>query len=176
MRHGARESLRYVINPGAGARQTEKEAYRHNMCQGKKTLRIKYHADIPRLEKIVIGDWIDLRSAVDVRMHQGDIAYIDLGISVELPVGYEAHIAPRSSTIRNYGIICGNSFGIIDNSFRGNNDIWKFCAYAIRDTEICKGDRICQFRIVRNQEAIEFVEVEHLDGPDRGGYGSTGKR
>ena len=62
----------------------------------------------------------------------------------------------------------------MDNSFCGDNDIWKFAALAIRDTTIHKNDRICQFRIVKNQPEVEFVEVETLGNQDRGGYGSTG--
>ena len=139
-------------------------------------IRIKYHTDIEKIEKIAIGDWIDLRAVEDASLKKGDLKYISLGVSMELPAGYEAHVAPRSSTPKNFGIICANSFGIIDNSFCGDNDIWEFPAYAIRDTEIKKGDRICQFRLVKNQEQIEFEEVEELGNSDRGGWGSTGKR
>ncbi len=139
-------------------------------------IKIKYHTDIERIKKIEVGDWIDLRAAEDVILRKGDLKYISLGVSMELPTGYEAHVAPRSSTPKNFGIICANSFGIIDNSFCGDNDIWAFPAYAIRDTEIKKGDRICQFRLVKNQEQIEFEEVEELGNSDRGGWGSTGRR
>ena len=137
-------------------------------------IKVKYHADIERIKKIAIGDWIDLRAAEDVKLAKGDMVYISLGISVQLPPGYEAYIAPRSSTLEKFCVLCGNSFGIIDNSFCGDNDVWKFCAYAVRDTEIHKGDRICQFRIVKNQEPLEFIEVQEMGNPDRGGYGSTG--
>lgn len=138
-------------------------------------IRIKYHTDdIEKIKKINIGDWIDLRSAEDVTIKKGDIYYINLGVSIELPKGYEAHMVCRSSTPKNFGIICANSIGIMDNSFCGDNDIWKFAALAIRDTTIHKNDRICQFRIVKNQPEVEFVEVETLGNQDRGGYGSTG--
>lgn len=138
-------------------------------------VRIKYHADIPRIKKIAIGDWVDLRAAEDVKLKQGDMSYISLGISVQLPKGYEAYIAPRSSTLKQFGILCGNSIGIIDNSYCGENDIWHFCAYAIRDTEIHKGDRICQFRVMRNQEPLFLYEVTEMKNEDRGGIGSTGR-
>jgi len=140
------------------------------------TIKIKYHTDIPKIEKISIGDWIDLRAAETVELTKGDLKYISLGVSVELPDRYEAYIAPRSSLPKAFGVICANSFGIIDNAFRGDNDVWKFCVYAIHDTIIFKGDRICQFRIVKNQEELEIVEVEELGNVDRGGYGSTGVR
>lgn len=139
-------------------------------------IRIKYHTDVEPVHKIKIGDWIDLRAAETVPMQKGDLRYIDLGVSMDLPKGYEAYIAPRSSTAKKFGILCANSFGIIDNSFCGDNDVWKFCALAIRDTIIYKGDRICQFRIQKNQEPIEFIECEWLGNDDRGGYGSTGER
>ena len=46
----------------------------------------------------------------------------------------------------------------------------------MRDTVVHKNDRICQFRIMRNQPEIIFKEVEHLEGVDRGGFGSTGEK
>ena len=139
-------------------------------------IRIRYHADIERIKKISIGDWIDLRAAEDIALKQWSIAYISLGVSMELPKGYEAIIAPRSSTPGEFGIICVNSIGIIDNSYCGDNDIWKFPALAIRDTRIKKGDRICQFRILNNQPEIEIVEVRKLGHKSRGGIGSTGRK
>lgn len=92
-----------------------------------------------------------------------------------LPSGYEAHIVPRSSTFKNFGIIQTNHCGVVDESYCGDNDQWKFPAYALRDTAIKKNDRICQFRIVEKQPEVCFVEVEHLKEKDRGGFGSTGK-
>ena len=139
-------------------------------------IKIKYHdKDMDKIQKIMIGDWIDLRVAEDVAMEQGEYRLLSLGISMQLPEGYEAHVAPRSSTFKNFGIICANSFGIIDESYCGDNDIWKFPAIALRKTTINKGDRICQFRIVKKMPEVEFVEVETLGNADRGGIGSTGR-
>ena len=139
------------------------------------TIRIKYHtSNIDKIEKIDIGDWIDLRAAETVTLHEGDFALISLGVSMKLPDGYEAQVAPRSSTFKKWGIIQTNSLGIIDNSYSGTNDIWHFPAYAIYDTVIRENDRICQFRIVEKQPEINFVEVDKLDDVDRGGFGSTG--
>lgn len=145
--------------------------------KGKRTMKIKikYHADINRIEKYQNGDWIDLRAAEDVFLYKGDLRNIRLGVSMELPSGYEAIVAPRSSTPRNFGIICANSIGIIDESYCGDNDEWMFPAYAIRDTQIHKNDRICQFRLLEHQKWAEFYEVEHLEGTNRGGFGSTGR-
>lgn len=139
------------------------------------TIFVRYHNDsIDKLEKIDKGDWIDLRAAETVKMKAGDFKIISLGVSMRLPNGYEAHIVPRSSTFKKWGILQTNHMGIIDNSYSGDNDVWCFPALATRDTVINKNDRICQFRIVKKQPEIEFTEVEHLEGINRGGFGSTG--
>lgn len=166
-------------------------------------IKIKYfNQDYPRLEKIRQGDWIDLR--VDsikewesgrfiltdkdkeklasllklksvVEYKKGDIIKFGLGVSMELPKGYEAEIRPRSSTFKNYGLIQTNSVGTIDNSYNGNNDEWQIEFIAMRDGEIERFDRICQFRIWENQPSFNFKEVESLGNENRGGYGSTGR-
>ena len=141
------------------------------------TIQIKYHdSDLPRVEKLAQSNWIDLRAAQDVEMKAGEFRVISLGVSMKLPEGYEAHLVPRSSTFKKWGVLQVNSMGVIDNSYCGDNDVWGFPALAVRDTVIRRGDRICQFRIQRVMEPVEFVEVEHLDAPDRGGFGSTGER
>lgn len=139
-------------------------------------INVKYFDPICKLEKIEQGDWIDLRAAQDAFIRQGETCCIPLGVAMDLPEGYEAHIAPRSSTCAKWGIIQTNSVGIIDNSYCGDNDQWAMPVYAIRDAIISKGDRICQFRIVKKQPGITFHEVESLGNPDRGGFGSTGDR
>ena len=140
-------------------------------------IKIKYFdKDIDKLEYIDgKSDWIDLRASEEVELKQGDFKLIPLGVAMELPNGYEAHIAPRSSTFKNFGIIQANSVGVVDQSYCGDNDMWKFPAIAMRDTIIHKNDRICQFRIMRNQPEIVFKEVEKLEGNNRGGFGITGK-
>lgn len=141
-------------------------------------IEIKYHAsDLEKLCNIegAKSDWIDLRAAEDVTMHAGDFALISLGVGMKLPDGYEAHMVPRSSTYKTWGILQTNSMGIIDNSYSGDEDVWRFPAYATRDTVIKKGDRICQFRIMERQAPVHFTEVAHLGGTNRGGFGSTGK-
>ena len=145
------------------------------MNNDKVSIKIKYHTDILPIELNPNGDWVDLRAAEDIDMNVGDFKLISLGISMKLPDGYEAHIVPRSSTYRHWGIIQANHMGVVDNSYCGDNDIWKFPAIAVRDTTIYKNDRICQFRIVKKQPALEFVEVDRLDEPDRGGFGSSGR-
>lgn len=140
------------------------------------TIKVQYKDDsLERLEKIVQGDWIDLRAATDIAMNAGEFAYIDLGVAMQLPKGYEAIVAPRSSTFKNFGIIQANSIGIIDNSFCGPTDWWKFPAIALRNTVIRKNDRICQFRIIANQPSIVMQETSLEGNADRGGWGSTGK-
>lgn len=141
----------------------------------KLTIKIKYHDDILPIDMFDNGDWIDLRSAEDIDMSSGDFRLISLGVSMQLPEGYEAHIVPRSSTYKHWGIIQANHMGVVDNSYCGDDDIWKFPAIAIRDTTIYKNDRICQFRIVKKQPEFEFEEVDHLDCPNRGGFGTSGR-
>ena len=138
------------------------------------TIKIKYHNDILPLDPFENGDWIDLRAAEDVEMRSGEFRLISLGVSMKLPEGYEAHIVPRSSTYKHWGIIQANHMGVVDNSYSGDNDIWKFAALAIRDTIIYKNERICQFRIMKKQPKFEFEEVDYLDDPDRGRFGSSG--
>lgn len=138
-------------------------------------VKIKYLKDIQKIERFNVGDWIDLRAAEDVRMKAGDYRMIPLGVAMELPKGYEALVAPRSSTFRKYGIILTNSVGIIDEAYKGDNDEWNFLAYAVRNTFIRKNERICQFRIIQHQPLIHLQEVESLGNADRGGIGSTGR-
>lgn len=139
------------------------------------TILIKYHSDIEKLTFVGgKSDWIDLRSAEDYDLKKGEFKLINLGVSMKLPNGYEAHIAPRSSTFKTWGIIQTNSIGVVDNSYSGNNDIWRMPVYATRDTHINKNDRICQFRIMLKMPVVDIEEVDNLEGPDRGGIGSTG--
>lgn len=141
------------------------------------TLKIKYFdPDMDRLCYVAgKSDWIDLHAAEDVELKAGDFRLIPLGVAIALPEGYEAHIAPRSSTFKQYGILQTNGVGVVDYSYRGDQDQWKMPVFATRDTHIAKHDRICQFRILRNQPELQFETVEHLEGQDRGGFGSTGK-
>ena len=142
-----------------------------------KTITIKYFTD--KIEKLTYidgkSDWIDLRAAEDVALKAGEFKLIPLGVAMKLPQGYEAHVVPRSSTFKNFGIIQTNHCGIIDESYCGDNDQWYFPAYALRDTEIHVNDRICQFRIMAHQPRLVFETCTSLEESDRGGFGSTGK-
>ncbi len=141
-----------------------------------KTIKILYHSD--KIEKLQYidgkSDWIDLRSAEDVSLKAGEFHLIDLGISVQLPEGFEMITAPRSSTFKRWGIIQVNSIGVVDESYCGDNDVLRMPVLATRDTEIHVNDRVCQFRILEHQPRIVFDEVETLGNTDRGGFGSTG--
>lgn len=143
-----------------------------------KNIQIKYFTD--KIEKLTYidgkSDWIDLRAAKDMEIKAGEYAMIPLGIAMKLPEGYEAHLVPRSSTFKNYGLIQTNHMGVVDESYCGDNDQWHMPVYAIRDAVIHVNDRICQFRIMEHQPKIVFEEVEALNAPDRGGFGSTGKQ
>ena len=141
-------------------------------------IKIKYFTD--KIEKLAYidgkSDWIDLRASEEVTLKQGEFALVPLGVAMEVPKGYEAHIVPRSSTYKNFGVIQANHCGVVDGSYCGDNDMWRMPVIAMRDTQIHVNDRICQFRIMKNQPEILFEEVEHLEGKDRGGFGTTGKQ
>jgi dUTP pyrophosphatase len=139
-------------------------------------IKIKYFDDnMPRITNIEgKSDWYDLRSAVDVELKKGEFKLIPLGIAMELPEGYEAYAIPRSSTYKNFKITQVNSIGLIDESYKGDNDQWYFPALAHEDTKINKYERICQFRIQKKMPIITFEEVEFLGNENRGGIGSTG--
>ena len=141
------------------------------------TIRIKYFSDaVPPLCQVDSkSDWIDLYAAETITLRAGESALIPLGVAMALPEGYEAHVAPRSSTFKTYGLLQSNGVGVVDWSYRGDEDQWKMPVYATRDVTVEAGSRICQFRIVRNQPPISFQVCEHLDGPSRGGFGSTGR-
>ncbi|WLR43467.1 dUTP diphosphatase [Bacillus carboniphilus] len=147
----------------------------NNNTQTTLPIKIKYFDnELPKVKKIKTGDWIDLRAAETIEFQQFDFKLIPLGVAMECPLGYEANVVPRSSTFKHFGIIQTNHFGVIDESYCGDNDQWFFPALAIRETKVEKGDRICQFRINRKMPEIEFIEVDHLENKDRGGHGSTG--
>ena len=139
-------------------------------------IKVKYFSN--EIEKLTYidgkSDWIDLRASEEVSLKKGEFYLIPLGVAMELPKGYEAHIVPRSSTYKNFGIIQANHCGIVDGSYCGDNDMWRMPVIAMRDTVIHVNDRICQFRIMENQPKLSFEEVEHLAGADRGGFRSTG--
>lgn len=140
----------------------------------KKIIIVKRVGDVPMPERIAVGDWIDLCNSEDVSINTFECKPIPLGVCMKLPEGYEAHLLPRGSTYKNFGIIQSNSMGIIDESYCGDNDQWFMPAIALRGTFIPKGSRICQFRIMPKMEKVKFVETFHMVDKDRGGYGSTG--
>lgn len=140
-----------------------------------RTLKVKYFDDeINKINILDKGDWIDLRAAETVSMKAGEYRLIPLGVGMILPEGHEAHMVPRSSTYKTFGIIQTNHMGVIDECYNGDSDQWYFPAYALRDTTINKNERICQFRIMRKQPKLLIEEVDVLMGANRGGFGSTG--
>lgn len=138
-------------------------------------IKVRYLRGVKKIERFNCGDWIDLRAAEEVHFAKGEFKMIPLGVCMELPNGYEALIAPRSSTFKSLGIVMANSIGVVDESYCGDNDEWHFPALATKDTVIHKNERICQFRIIQHQPLIHLIEVEHLGNVDRGGIGSTGR-
>ena len=157
---------------------------RNKLVESELNLLVKYSdPNFPTIQINENGNWIDLKCSKDYSLKKGEFALIDLGVAMKLPVGFEAHLVPRSGTFKKYGLIQTNSIGIIDNSYSGNNDIWKMPVYALdRDVEIKKGERLCQFRLMPTMEDVGkiqmngmIIEVETLDSIDRGGFGSTGR-
>lgn len=120
------------------------------------------------------SDWIDLRVGETIELKKGEFKLIPLGVAIKLPYGYEAHIAPRGSTFKNFGVIQTNSVGVVDYEYQGNDDQWFMPVYAMRDTLIEFNDRICQFRIMENMPQVKIETVNKLKGVNRGGHGSTG--
>lgn len=139
------------------------------------TIKIKYLPGAAHMEMTEKGDWVDAFSYEDVTLKKGEYGYVNLGFACQLPEGYEAHIAPRSSTFKHFGVIQTNGIGIVDSSFNSNTDLWMMPVYAMRDTIIKRGERPCQFRIVKKQPKIEFEEVKDLHNEARGSFGSTGR-
>lgn len=142
-------------------------------------IKIKYFADFSeeeKVQKISVGDWIDLRAATDIFLDKDVFKMIPLGVGMILPEGYEAHIVPRSSTFKKYGILQTNHMGVIDNAYSGDEDEWKMPVYGTKHSTIAKGTRICQFHIVEKMPEVTFTEVEHLNEVSRGGFGSTGEK
>lgn len=138
-------------------------------------ISVYYTAPVEKLKRIDGGDWIDLRCAKDTALKAGEAALIPLGVVIKLPEGCEAHILPRSSTFRNFGIIQTNGMGIVDESYCGEKDEWRMPVYATRDAEIHMNDRICQFRVVKKMPPVEFEELSEVSAPSRAGFGSTGR-
>lgn len=153
-------------------------------------IRIKYFEDAVKLKKITKGNWIDLYANKDLFVKVGERAMIPLGFALELPKGWEAHLAPRSSTFKTWGIIQTNSVGVVDDTYIGDNDQWHMPVYCLegKSTEkssdgiekegtwIKKGDKVAQFRIMEVMPEIEFQEVESFGNADRGGFGTTGAK
>lgn len=139
-------------------------------------IKIRYNTNLKTVIKQDNGDWFDLSISEDVSMKKGDYKEISLGVAMELPKGYEAYVIPRSSTFKKYGLIQANSLGLIDNTYCGNNDVWKFPAYATKDVIIPKGTRLCQFRIQKSmsKRLTKFEVVDDLENDNRGGFGSSG--
>lgn len=148
-------------------------------------LKIKYFNNAKKLEKISKGNWIDVYANEDVFVLKDHSKTIPLGFALELPKGWEGHLAPRSSTFKTWGIIQTNSVGVVDDTYIGDNDEWSMPVYCLEakkysdgafGTWIRKGDKIGQFRIMEVMPDIEFEEVEELNNPNRGGFGTTGAK
>ena len=82
---------------------------------------------------------------------------------------------PRSGTFKNYGFLLTNGTGIIDNSFKGDNDGWCAMVYCTIDGSVNYDERVFQFEVVdRPMQNVNFIEVDELGSEGRGSYSSTG--
>lgn len=165
-----------------GKRTTSDQSYKDKTTKARQpmepALKVKYlDPEYPKLERIEgrKSDWIDLRTRERIELKKGEHVLIPLGVAIQLPEGYEAIVAPRSSAFKHWGILQTNSIGVIDETYCGDEDEWMMSVYATRDAVIERFDRICQFRVIRHQPEIEIKEVEKLGNESRGGFGSTGK-
>ena len=152
-------------------------------------IRIKYFEGATKLKKISKGNWIDVYACKDIFVPLNERSMVPLGFALELPEGWEGHLAPRSSTFKTWGIIQTNSVGVVDDTYIGDNDQWHMPVYClqgkdiesengeeVKGTWIRKGDKIGQFRIMEVMPEIEFEEVESFGNKDRGGFGTTGTK
>lgn len=145
-------------------------------------IRILYKNDkTPRIKINEKGDWIDIAAPVDVEFKPHEAKLIPLDVAMQLPDGYEAHVLPRSSTFKHYGLMLVNSMGIIDSTYNGPEDYWAAYMINMKDepSKIPAGERFLQFRVMKTQfnelEDLKIVEVANLKNNSRGGFGSTGR-
>lgn len=119
---------------------------------------------------------MDLYANVDkeVALNEGAIKLISTGISIELPVGFEAQIRPRSGLALKYGISFVNTPGTIDSDYRGEINVIMI-NFGNKPFIIKRGDRIAQM-VINKIETPEIIEVDELNDSSRGtgGFGSTG--
>lgn len=159
-------------------------------------IEIKTFGGVKIPQIISKGEWIDLSARETVELKapritnksvEFDSTLIPLGVAMRLPEGFEAIIAPRSSTFSKKQLLQTNSIGVIDSTYCGDKDEWKFPAVALDKTVVNAGDKICQFRIQLSQKAtvwqklkwlfsssINIVKVNSLEEENRGGFGTTG--
>ena len=122
------------------------------------------------------GDWIDCYTRFDYNLKFMENCPLRLGFTAELPHGYEAIVAARSSLTKNFGVMSINGIGIIDENYCGDSDEWLLPVICInpKGTTIPAGSRVAQFRIIKHQPFIIFNIVDKMNNKNRGGYGSTG--
>ena len=121
--------------------------------------------------------WCDVNKVTDgfVKVRPGDTLVCYLGIACDMGEGYEAHLLPRSSTYLKYGLLLGNSMGLIDSEYKGDTDEWKALFYCTDYAIVPVNARLVQMEIVKSSRDIDFKEVDTLGNDNRGGYGSTGQ-
>jgi len=117
---------------------------------------------------------IDLYSRIDIEIKAKEIAYVPMNVAIKIPDGYFTLLAGRSST-HKFGLQSVNGIGVIDSDYCGNDDEIHFAAYNFTEktVKIEKGTRLCQLLLIKC-EKFDFKEVDKMEDPSRGGFGTTG--
>ena len=118
----------------------------------------------------------DLSARETMTIKPGKIAYIPLNVSVATPKDHVLLLAARSSTHKR-GLSLISGIGLIDPDFRGNSDEPLACLlnFTNKSVTVERGDRIAQGTFIEFTRA-EWKEVDQMEEPDRGGFGTTGKK
>lgn len=117
----------------------------------------------------------DLSAREETTIPAGTVGYVPLNIAIQLPEGYWAHVSARSS-LHKRGLLLANGIGVGDWDYRGDGDEYKAAVlnFSNKPVVVERGERVAQMMVLPVQQ-VTFVEKDHFDTDDRGGFGSTGR-
>lgn len=121
------------------------------------------------------GGWFDIPLPYDVAYESGEVVKLVFDLRVKMPVGYEGIIQPRSSTLEKTGLI-SSGFGVIEDSYCGEDDYVGYRFYATKDGRVSAGSCLVQMRFQKKMEDCSdfLVPDSYFTGvKSRGGFGST---
>lgn len=130
--------------------------------------------NVPKRKK---GGWFDIPLPYDLYFEAGEVVKIVFDLRVKMPFGYEAIIQPRSSTLEKTGLI-SSGFGVIEDSYCGEDDYIGYRFYATKDGLVSEGSCLVQMRFQKKMEDCvdSLVPDSFFEGVEsRGGFGSTDK-